>query len=144
VATTEISAPPRREQTALLILGGAGVVVGLIILLAYLNRPPQMGTSEEAFNTVDALYTAVRSRDEKRLGECEQRLHGYRDAGKLPPAAAASLDAIIQRARSGGWEGAARQLYDFMYAQRREGPIEHGHHARKAKSAKGKKTSPGT
>jgi hypothetical protein len=139
VATTELEAPPRRERAALLILGGAGLVVGLIILLAYLNRPPQMGTSEEVFTTVDALYTAVRSRDEKRLGECQQRLHGYRDAGKLPSAAAAALDAIIQRARAGGWEPAARQLYDFMFAQRRDGPIEHGHD-RKAKPAKAKKT----
>jgi hypothetical protein len=139
VATTELKEPPGRERLALLILGGAGLVVGGIILLAYLNRPPQMGTSEEVFTTVDALYTAVRSRDEKRLGECEQRLHGYRDAGKLPAAAASSLDAIIQRARSGAWEGAARQLYDFMYAQRREGPIEHDHHDRKMKASRGKK-----
>ena len=45
MATTELEAPPRRERLVLLILGGAGLVVGGIILLAYLNRPPQMGTS---------------------------------------------------------------------------------------------------
>jgi hypothetical protein len=138
VATTELPAPPR-ERLALLILGGAGLVIGGIVLLAYFNRPPQMGTSEEVFTTVDALYTAVRSRDEKRLGECERRLHGYRDAGKLPPAAASALDAIISRARSGAWEPAARQLYDFMFAQRRDGPIEH-EHEHKPKPSKGKKT----
>ena len=104
------------------------------------DDPNDQGASEDAFNTVDALYTAVRNRDEKRVGECEQRLRGYRDAGKLPPAAADELDAIIQKAKSGSWDGATERLYEFMLAQRREGVLEPRHHEpdKKAKPAKGK------
>jgi hypothetical protein len=117
-----------RERIALMILAGCALVIGGIVLFVYLNRPPQMGTSEEVFKTVDALYTAVRNQDEKRLGECAQRLRGYRDTGKLPPAAADALDAIIRKAQSGSWQSAAERLYTFMLAQRRDGVIEHHHH----------------
>jgi hypothetical protein len=103
----------------LLIAGAAGYA-----LYYYWTRPPQMGTSDEVFKTVDALYTAVRSHDEKRMGECQQKLKSLRDANHLPAAAADSLDAMIGKAKSGDWDHAARQLYDFMIAQRREGPIE--------------------
>ena len=51
-----------------------------------------MGADEEVFTTVDALFTAVTAHDEKLLGDCEQRLHAYRDAGKLPGDAADYLD----------------------------------------------------
>jgi hypothetical protein len=98
-----------------------------------------MGTSEQVFNTVDALYTAVRNEDEKRLGECEMRLKGYREAGKLPPEAADTLDGIIATARAGKWRSAAESLYEFMKGQRREGVIEHDHdHDKKGKTTKGK------
>ncbi|MBN9122091.1 MAG: hypothetical protein J0I06_23615 [Planctomycetes bacterium] len=119
-------------------LGGLALVAVAFVLYAYLNRPPQMGVSEEVFNTVDALYTAVRNRDEKRVGECEQRLVGYRDAGKLPPDAADELAAVIRKAKSGAWEGATERLYEFMLAQRREGTLEPHAHDKKAKPAKGK------
>ena len=55
------------------------------------------------------------------LAFCEGRLHGYRDAGALPAAAAARLDGVIGTAKSGGWQSAAESLYDFMLGQRREG-----------------------
>lgn len=106
---------------------GLAVVVVVVVLIALLNRPPQMGADEDTFQTVDALYTAVRNQDEKRLTECAGRLSGYRDAGKLPTAAADELDAIIGQARGGGWDAATRRLYDFMLAQRREGADGHQH-----------------
>ena len=80
-----------------------------------------MGADEEVFKAVDALFTAVTARDEKLLGECEQRLSALKDAGKLPTDAAAYLDSVIRKARDGRWENAAEKLYDFMKAQRREG-----------------------
>ena len=104
---------------------GFVALVAILIIYHYWSRPPQMGTSEEVFNTVDALYTAVRNHDDKRMGECEARLKGYREAGKLPESAANALDAIVRKARSGAWETAVSRLYEFMLAQRREGVIEH-------------------
>ena len=58
-----------------------------------------MGADEEVFRTVDALYTAVASRDEVRLAECERRLKDYLAAAKLPESAADSLEAIIEKAK---------------------------------------------
>ena len=116
-----------REKYAKYAIVGIVSLVAILIVTHYWNRPPQMGTSEEVFNTVDALYTAVRNQDDKRMGECEARLKGYREAGKLPESAANALDAIVRKARSGAWETAVARLYEFMLAQRREGVIEHEH-----------------
>ena len=121
-------------------------IIGFVALVAigvvyhYWSRPPQMGTSEEVFNTVDALYTAVRNRDEKRIGECEARLKGYREAGKLPESAANALDAIVRKARSGAWDTAIARLYEFMLAQRREGVIEPEHKPKATKKKSPKST----
>ena len=117
--TTDTAA--RSNRIVLLALGGVFAVAAGIVLFGLLSRPPQMGASDEVFHTVDALYTAVRNQDEKRVGECERRLHGYRESGELPVAAAAALDAIIRTARGGAWEVAAERLYEFMLAQRRDG-----------------------
>jgi len=89
--------------------------------LLWFRSPPQLGADEEAYKSVDALFTAVTSRDEQRLGQCERRLRVLKEAGKLPAGAAEFLDGVIARARDGRWETAAERLYDFMHGQRREG-----------------------
>src|SRR5262249_51628819 len=88
------------------------------------GRPPQMGADEEVFRTVDALFTAVTARDPALLGQCEARLAAYREARQLPKQASDYLDSIIKKAHRGSWQAAAERLYDFMLAQRREGPRE--------------------
>ena len=109
------------NRRAVRLTAGIGVVIVAIGLFFWLRVPPQMGTSDEAFHTVDALYTAVRNRDETQLAQCEQRLKSLADAGSLPADAASSLDRIVARARSGSWHSAAERLYEFMLAQRRDG-----------------------
>jgi hypothetical protein len=108
----------RRIAAAALGVLAAGIVVVVVLSL---TRPPQMGVDEDAFRTVDALYTAVRMHDTARLGQCEERLRAYRQAGKLPQDAADYLDGVIDRARDGQWKAATERLYEFMLAQRREG-----------------------
>jgi hypothetical protein len=95
-------------------------VVGIFFLVQAFKAPPQIGMDEEAFATVDALFTALTSRDESRLDVCEERLLALREAQRLPATAADYLDAVIDQARSGQWEPAAKRLYDFMYRQRRD------------------------
>src|SRR5262245_816942 len=122
MATTEHSPETAsRQRVAVYVLGGLLAVAALVAAFVYFNRPPQMGPDEDVFRTVDALYTAVRMKDEARLGQCEQRLHSYRDAGKLPKESADYLDGVIAKARGGRWESAAERLYEFMLAQRRDG-----------------------
>jgi hypothetical protein len=104
------------------LVAAAGLLVVGVVLIAFgLRRPPQLGTDERAYRTVDALYTAVRSRDLTWVGECEARLHGHRDAGRLPAAAAEFLDTVIRDARADRWQAATERLYEFMTAQRRDG-----------------------
>lgn len=116
--TTVVS--PDRRRTAWIALAGLAAFVA--VMAYYFLRPvPQLGGDERVFRTVDALFTAVTARDEKRIGECERRLQAYREDGKLPAAAADSLDAVIRKARAGGWQSAAEHLYTFISGQRREG-----------------------
>lgn len=131
MATTEVAERQSRERLAVGVLVGLVALVGGLAAYHFLSRPPQMGADDEVFDTVDALYTAVGSRDEKRLGQCEQRLNSYRDAGKLPAEPAEYLAGVIATARGGGWESAAKRLYDFMLAQRREGATGHQKHPHK-------------
>ena len=102
----------------LVVLGLAGAVAAF-----WFRTPPQMGTSHEVFETVDALYTAVRMKDVAKVSDCERRLHAARDKGELPASAASHLDGVIGRARAGEWQPAAERLYDFMLAQRRDGEL---------------------
>jgi hypothetical protein len=123
------------------VLAGAGVIGVVFLVWLFIwwwSRPPQMGREEEVTKTVDALFTAVTARDEKLLGQCEQRLHAYGDAGKLPADASTYLDGIITMAREGRWEAAAERLYNFVKAQRREG--SHDHQPAKRKDKGGSKT----
>ena len=95
----------------------AVVLMGLLV--RGLWPQPQLASHEEVFTTVDALFTAVTTRDSKRLDDCAARLNSYREEGMIPTSAAKKLDAIIRQAQSGQWESSAKTLYDFMLAQRR-------------------------
>jgi len=130
MATNNVTA----QRVAAAVLGGL-VLLAVIAVLLSLRTPPQMGPDAEVFETVDALYTAVRNRDEPRLTQCEAKLAGHRAAGKLPRPAADRLAAIVAEARAGDWRPAAERLYDFMLAQRRDGAEAP---AKPAPTAKGK------
>jgi hypothetical protein len=112
------SSPRRLVQ---IVCGLAAAVIAIFLVQTF-KAPPQIGTDDEAFATVDALFTALTSRDEARLNDCEERLLELREANQLPPKAADQLDSMLQQARSGQWEPAAKRLYEFMYRQRREDP----------------------
>jgi hypothetical protein len=138
------TAEPREEGTsrnrfATFVLLGLLATAAVAVAAVYFNRPPQMGTDEDVFLTVDALYTAVRVKDDVRVAQCEKRLHSYREAGKLPKESADYLDRVIAKAREGRWESAAERLYEFMLAQRREGgPAHVRSHPEPKRDAKGK------
>ena len=80
---------------------------------------PQVGGDEDAFRSLDALFTAVTSRNHDRLTKTETRLRSLRDQGKLPAPAAERIDEIIAIARTGDWQPAAESLYEFIKGQRR-------------------------
>jgi hypothetical protein len=106
-----------------LILGLLGILLlALAARLWYGSRSqPQLASSDEVFQTVDALFTAVTAHDSQRLSDCQQRLARHQDRGALPLAAAQRLDRIISLAQSGDWTTAAHRLYDFIQGQKRLG-----------------------
>ena len=139
MATIKLDATTwNRQEVAWIALGvlAVGCVVALILSL---RTPPQMGPDDEVFNTVDALFTAVTARDVKQLAACQTRLVTYREAGKLPKPSAEYLNDVIAKAHNGSWETAAKWLYDFMLAHRRDGYDGTHHHEKKTKSPKGQK-----
>ena len=132
-------ATTRLQRLALMILLVIATASAGVVALVYFNRPPQMGTDEDVFRTVDALYTAVRMQDAGRVASCETRLLEYETCGKLPKESADYLKRVIVKTRDGRWERAAEQLYEFMLAQRREGEL-HLVPAEPVKNPKGKTT----
>lgn len=108
----------QRSVIGVVILAVLAIVVGVYFF--GFGKPPQMGPDEEVFRAVDALYTAVTARNDKLLGECEKRLQGLKNAGKLPATAADYLDGVIATGRAGNWQAAAERLYDFMKNQQRQ------------------------
>lgn len=133
---TEPATGKSRERVAGIALAAMAVVVLVAVFLGT-RSAPQMGADEEVFRTVDALFTAVTSRDDDRLNRCEQRLKTYRTEGKLPTAAGNALDEVIRTARAKKWQPAAERLYQFMRDQRRDTPSEMVSHRKERAGKKG-------
>ena len=129
-----------KEERRNLRLGFGLIGIGLVVIACafvyWISIPPQMGPHDESFQTVDALYTAVRERDDKQLLACEVKLKSYADSGKLPEPAWRYLNRVIHKAQDGRWQPAAESLYDFMLVQRRD---SYQSPPKKTPSTKGKK-----
>src|SRR5579871_4234946 len=102
----ELGPAARRATVA---CSGVGLCIA-VLLWIWLGRAPQIGGDKDAIKAVDALFTAVASRNESWLRECEERLHALRDADRLPRSASDYLDGIIGMARTGDWRRAAKEL----------------------------------
>ncbi|SIO46180.1 hypothetical protein SAMN05444166_4932 [Singulisphaera sp. GP187] len=95
--------------------------LALLTVFAFIGcgRPPQIGEDRASFKAVDALYTAVSLRDPKLLDQCAGELHDLQTKGTLTEAIGGELEAIIVKAKEGGWEAAQSRLGDFMRGQTR-------------------------
>ncbi len=96
----------------------AGAVV-LALVLGWMTwmRTPQLEASEEAIKTIDALFTAINSHDEKRVSACKDQLNKHTSNGKLSPRSMIELAKCCEQANSGQWEVAARRLYRLIENQ---------------------------
>lgn len=103
-----------------LTLGSIAVIVAGTVIWWSNRAPPQMKYDGEVFNTVDALFTAITSRNADRLAACNERLDRYQAEGRLTGAAATALDDIVRQAERGEWDAAGRRLYALILGQRRE------------------------
>jgi len=89
-----------RTEKRNLRIGFTLIGIGLILVAGgfvyWIQIPPQLGTHDESFLTVDALYSAVRDRNGTQLQDCEVKLKSYVDSGKLPEPAWRYLNGVIQ------------------------------------------------
>lgn len=103
------------------LLAGALMLFGGYMAWSKWDRTPQIGADERVFKTVDALFTAMTTRDPKRLEQCATFLAEHRRAKLLPEPSAQLLDSIVVEAREGKWENASQRLYAVMLSQKRSG-----------------------
>lgn len=85
-------------------------------LLAGCGRQPEV-TSPEAMNLIKQFYTAVNSKNEKRLSNSETELQSLIDSKKLSEAEIAAFEEIRKLARNGDWEAAQKRALSFAEAQ---------------------------
>lgn len=100
-------------------IAGIFLVLAAIFGFAYFTWPtPQLGSDEQVRSEVDALFTAITARDDKLLEQCKARIDVLKSESKVTPAVAGHLQVIIDQAKNGGWEPAAKRLYTFIQGQR--------------------------
>jgi predicted negative regulator of RcsB-dependent stress response len=97
----------------------AGLLLALLSCWAWMSwtRVPQFQATPEAIKTVDALFTAITSRDAERMAACKAQLTLHTSNGKMSPQAMKELEACCEQASSGEWETAAKRLYRLIDKQ---------------------------
>ncbi len=80
---------------------------------------PQVLGNEEVYTSLDALWTAVTSRNLDRVQEVTNELIRLRDEGGLSKEGWGAIEPILQQAFAEKWEPAARSLKKFIGAQRK-------------------------
>lgn len=78
---------------------------------------PQLEASDKALKTIDALFTAINSHDEKRVVSCKNQLELHTSNGDLSLQAMIELNKCCEQAISGSWENAAQRLYRIIEKQ---------------------------
>ena len=92
--------------------------VGVMIMLVFhRGSPPSVGNDKNVLKEVDALYTAVRVKDQKLVDQCANQLAALKAAGELPDDAATALTEIIASAHGGEWQTAVENLSWFIKGQ---------------------------
>ncbi|MGE5191932.1 MAG: hypothetical protein ACM3U2_05475 [Deltaproteobacteria bacterium] len=104
--------PMRRLPSRLLL-------VAMTCLIAGGCSPPQVLDDDECFSTVDALWTAVTAHSPDLLEQTAADLDRLRDEERLSEEGYAALEKIMDQARAGDWEHAAKRLKTFIQGQRR-------------------------
>ena len=96
----------------------AGLVVSVLVWgwLSW-TSVPKFNANEAALKTIDALFTAINSHDEKRIAACKTQLEKHVRDGKLSPQAMIELAKCCELATSGSWEDAAHRLYRIIEKQ---------------------------
>ncbi len=88
------------------------LVIGLLLAIAgCLGNPSDRELKNR--RELEAILTAITIKDRKQLDRDACRIEARHNSGELSDASFKSLDAIIERARSGDWAGAEHDAYRF-------------------------------
>ncbi len=112
----------QRSETRSLQTRSAIFLAGFIVLLlvwGWMNwtAVPSFEASDKALKTIDALFTAINSHDDKRVATCKNQLGVHSSNGELSHQAMIELHKCCEQAVSGSWEKAAHRLYRIIEKQ---------------------------
>ncbi len=98
---------------------GLAILAGLALVWVWIawTSVPKFNANDNALKTIDALFTAINSHDEKRIATCKITLEKHTSNGDLSQQAMAELAKCCEQATSGEWEVAARRLYRIIERQ---------------------------
>ena len=108
-----------KESKTSKVYGFLAFFLVLVMIWGWMSwtRTPQLEANDAALRTIDALFTAINSHDEKRVESCRTQLDKYTSNGNLSPQAMAELAKCCEQAKSGSWEDAAHRLYRIIENQ---------------------------
>ena len=105
------------NRTRWLVLLAGFVVLILVWGWANWTTVPKFEASDKALKTIDALFTAINSHDDKRVASCKNQLEVHSNNGELSHQAKIELNKCCELAVSGSWESAAQRLYRIIEKQ---------------------------
>jgi hypothetical protein len=95
------------------VLLGVALLIGVgVVILVWLFRNP---TPEERDNrrALDVILTAITLKNPRLLEESSKRAKARYDAGQLTNQEYQGMEAFINKARGGDWQGAEKDGYEF-------------------------------
>jgi hypothetical protein len=99
------------------LIGFGLLAVVLLATCLWNSKSYPEATSPDVLKLIRALYTACSSRSEERLTRVEQALSTTESKGHLTEAELDAFTSIVDVARSGAWDEAAAQSYQFAQDQ---------------------------
>jgi predicted negative regulator of RcsB-dependent stress response len=111
------SARSSASRSYLFAFAFAVILLGGYQAWRFYSTPPQLQASPDAKKTLDALFTALTSRDKAKLATCMERIEVHFADGKLSQKAANELRNCHKLAGAGSWEQAAKRLYWIIFEQ---------------------------
>lgn len=95
----------------------AGAIVVLVALLIFwkLFAKPELKASPESLKTMDAMFTALTSKDSQRLEFSLVRLRNFQEQGQIDAQSMKTIEHCrVLAIEQGQWQTAAETLYELV------------------------------
>lgn len=105
------------RRSVVAIIGIVSILIGGLAYWRWADTP-QLAADGDVYASLDALFTAVTSRRESLVANCESKLVAMHSEGRIPEPAWQRIAHVIELAKAGQWESAASDLYAFIERQK--------------------------